>query len=175
MTVVLPSSNRPLYLYHYLISWYLFINYIIIKIIKFQLGYNNYRSTLRYSRTIVIQNDFFFNTNKNLSWNVCLLVIYLQSEDNLFIPLILSEIVSFLFSIPVLLSLTHKTCESSNIVFSLFLLFRILKDLPYLSTFSCFSTYLSFNLTVLLISQWSRTYLLLIFIILICEILKYLY
>lgn len=59
VTVVLPSSNRPLYLYHYLNSWYLFINYIIIKIIKFQLGYNDYRSTLRYSRTIVIQNDFF--------------------------------------------------------------------------------------------------------------------
>lgn len=33
---------------------------------------------------------------------------------------------------------------------------------------------LSFNLIVLLISQWSRTYWLLIFIILICEILKYL-
>lgn len=123
---------------------------------------------------LLFKTIFFFNTNKNSSWNGCLLVIYLQSEDNLFILLILSEIVSFLFSIPVLLSLKHKTCESSYIVFSLFLLFRILKDLPYLSTFSCFSTYLSFNLIVLSISQWSRTYWLLIFIILICEILKYL-
>lgn len=43
----------------------------------------------------------------------------------------------------------------------------------YLFMFLCNSN-LSFNLIVLLISQWSRTYWLLIFIILICEILKYL-
>lgn len=143
VTVVLPSSNRPLSLcYHYLKSWYLFIT-------DYHSNLSNFSIVTMHSQKFLDicyleQIIFFFNTNKNLSWNVCLLVIYLQSEDNLFILLILSEIVSFLFSIPVLLSLTHKTCESSYIVFSLFLLFRILKDLPYLSTCSCFSTIRTF-------------------------------
>lgn len=104
---ILTSSNQPLSLYfHYLISWYLFINYNTIILFKYLL-INKLIAMMAQAQSKVTGHWLFDTNKKKFQYKLkfifeCLspCSLSVQSEDNYFILLILWKIVSFLFSIP---------------------------------------------------------------------------